>query len=131
MTLENDARNPELCVCAFCDCMSGVKGDVIFGTEKAQTKLKEKLVEWDPVHSCPRYSEGHVGFCIDGVDGEWGLCRICCPTMGMTSVGAGLVICGKGDLPCPPSLKWGTIVSKLQRYAQQVGCANVSERCVE
>ena len=31
--------------------------------------------------------------------------RICCITMGLTSMGAGPVICGTGGLLCPPVLK--------------------------
>ena len=34
--------------------------------------------------------------------------------MGVTCVGVGLVICGKGDLLCTLFLEWGTITSMLQ-----------------
>ena len=59
------------------------------------------------MHFCTRFSEQLVVFCVDGVDGEWELCRISCAIMGVTSLGAGLVIYGKGELLCPPSLEWG------------------------
>ena len=30
--------------------------------------------------------------CVDGLDGKWVRCRICCATMGVTSVGADLLL---------------------------------------
>lgn len=63
---------------------------------------------------CTRCSKRLVVFCINGINGEWGLFRIYCATMGVTRIGVGLTIYDKGDLLCPPSLEWGIIASLLQ-----------------
>ena len=67
-----------------------------------------------------------MAFRVDGLDGEWVLCRICCATVGVARVGAGFMICSKCDLPCPLFSEWGTIASKLQHDAQQACCDDVS-----
>ena len=51
--------------------------------------------------------------------------RICCVVMGVTSIGAGPMIYGKGDLSCSPTMEWGAIATMLQCNAQHAGYDNV------
>ena len=58
------------------------------------------------------------------------LCVLCggiyCVTMGVTSMVAGPLICGLGELLCPLVWEWGTIALVLQCDVQHTSYANIS-----
>ena len=103
-----------------------VQGGVKFRAKEAT--VKEKPAVWKRTHFCLRCCEERVVLCVDG---QWGRCRICCVTVGMTGPSKGLLIRSTSVLPCLPTMEQQTVVPMLQRNAQHTGCANVNERCVQ
>ena len=97
----------------FVDCIPVVKGGVELSAKEAP--MKEKTARWK---LGPFYLRCCERLDILGVGSEWGRYRICCATMGVTSVGA--------DLLCSPMLEWGMVVPVLQHNAQYVGYPNIS-----
>ena len=61
----------------FVERMSVVKEGVKLGAKGAP--VKEKPVGWKPTRFCLGCCEERTILCVDGIDGEWGRCRICVP----------------------------------------------------
>ena len=73
----------------FLEHMPMVKRGHEFG-EKEEL-MKEKTIWWKQMHFYLCCYEERIVLCVDGIDGDWEWCRICCATMGVTSVVANLV----------------------------------------
>lgn len=77
-----------------------VKGDVVFGTEKAPKKGRIGWIGSSVFLSSLLRTPHCFVLLVKKI-----ACRICVVAMGVRSAGAGSMIYGEGDLPCPPTME--------------------------